>query len=528
MGRLSRWVVGTVLASCTTLLIGPEAGGQTAPIEVSANGRFLQTDDGRPFFWNADTAWRLFRLNPEELELYLSNRREKGFNVVQGPYLLSDWVNYANVSNGDPDNPNEAWFAYIDTIIERAAQHGLYITPVLARGGMASRFTPQSAYDYGFFVGERYGEESHIAAFIIAAEYNYPDSNTEIWTKVAEGLQTGLGTNARLITIHPRWFGGYSGQTSSHDFHDSPWLAFNMIQSGQFGDCSNDPAHSKYLGAHNWLLVEHDCQLDPVKPALDAEASYEQINAGHDSCENPPARWEAFGVRRRAYWSVFAGGFGHTYGANGVFQFNKEYDEVPDWDPLDFWDVAIDYPGAAQMGYLRNLMESRPFFNRIPGQDLLLSDPDDDVPTHIHATRDAGGRYAFVYIPQAERAVTVDMNLISGTSANVWWYNPMDGEAEFVGACNGDTYATTSPAWGEDWVLVLDDAAEDFPPPGSELPDETTGDVNSDGVVNVLDLLALLAAWGPCPEPPEACEADINGDGKVGCEDLLILLAHWG
>ena len=49
------------------------------------------------------------------------------------------------------------------------------------------------------------------------------------------------------------------------------------------------------------------------------------------------------------------------------------------------------------------------------------------------------------------------------------------------------------------------------------------GDVDGNGVVNVVDLLALLAAWGTS-DP----NADINGDGTVDVIDLLILLAHWG
>jgi hypothetical protein len=54
------------------------------------------------------------------------------------------------------------------------------------------------------------------------------------------------------------------------------------------------------------------------------------------------------------------------------------------------------------------------------------------------------------------------------------------------------------------------------------------GDVNGDGVVNTSDLLALLAAWGDCPDPPEECPADFDGDGDVDTSDLLTLLANWG
>ena len=53
------------------------------------------------------------------------------------------------------------------------------------------------------------------------------------------------------------------------------------------------------------------------------------------------------------------------------------------------------------------------------------------------------------------------------------------------------------------------------------------GDLNGDGVVGIGDLLALLAAWGPCADC-DNCPADLNGDCTVGIADLLILFANWG
>lgn len=50
------------------------------------------------------------------------------------------------------------------------------------------------------------------------------------------------------------------------------------------------------------------------------------------------------------------------------------------------------------------------------------------------------------------------------------------------------------------------------------------GDVNGDGIVNTNDLLAVLAAWGPC-EPP--CPEDLDNDGTVSVNDVLILISAW-
>jgi len=57
--------------------------------------------------------------------------------------------------------------------------------------------------------------------------------------------------------------------------------------------------------------------------------------------------------------------------------------------------------------------------------------------------------------------------------------------------------------------------------------DDVTGDLNGDGVVNVSDLLILLAQWGECPTGGD-CTADLNDDGVVNVSDLLILLGNWG
>ena len=49
-------------------------------------------------------------------------------------------------------------------------------------------------------------------------------------------------------------------------------------------------------------------------------------------------------------------------------------------------------------------------------------------------------------------------------------------------------------------------------------------DINSDGLVNIQDLLLLLSEFG-CVS---LCENDVNLDGQVTVEDLLLILSEFG
>lgn len=54
------------------------------------------------------------------------------------------------------------------------------------------------------------------------------------------------------------------------------------------------------------------------------------------------------------------------------------------------------------------------------------------------------------------------------------------------------------------------------------------GDVNSDGTVNVPDLLEVINGWGPCSPAPNFCEAEATGDTAVNVADLLMVINNWG
>lgn len=55
-------------------------------------------------------------------------------------------------------------------------------------------------------------------------------------------------------------------------------------------------------------------------------------------------------------------------------------------------------------------------------------------------------------------------------------------------------------------------------------PPACIADIDESGVVDFLDLLTVLADFGPC----DACPADLDGDGLVGFEDILTVVSNFG
>ena len=97
-----------------TLTVGPDDGGNDllahGRLQVSASRRYLEHQDGTPFFWLADTWWMGLcqRLRwPEEFQLLTEDRVRKGFSVVQTVAGL-----YPDMPAFDERGANEAGFPW--------------------------------------------------------------------------------------------------------------------------------------------------------------------------------------------------------------------------------------------------------------------------------------------------------------------------------------------------------------------------------------------------------------------------------
>ena len=432
-------------------------------VTISANRRFLTFEDGSPFFWLADTGWELFhRLTQEEAEVYLENRRRKGFTVIQAVVLAEmDGLNVPNryghrpLLDNDPRQPNQAYFEHVDRVIRLAGDKGLFIAllptwgdkvELLGHGIGPVIFNPDNARSYGEWIGHRYAWFENLF-WVNGGDRSGGGANREIWNALGTAIKTADPNH--LMTFHPPGGGGI-GHSSSEWFHGAPWLDFNLAQSGHEG---------KHLP--NYELITRDYNLAPTKPCLDGEARYEDHGVNWKPLE---LGWfDDYDVRQAAYWALFAGAFGHTYGCHAVWQML-----TPDRQPVGFarrnWTDALDLRGAGQFQHLRALLESRPFLSRVPDQSLL-TDPRTGS-EHRRACR--GDGYLMVYLPQGG-TVEVNLNSFAWQQAHTWWFDPRTGSAIDRGLLpGGDRISITAP-WsgpGADWVLVLDSADKQFSAPG--------------------------------------------------------------
>ena len=426
---------------------------------VSANGHYLQYEDGTPFFWLGDTGWELFhRLKLDEIKRYMDNRKQKGFDVIQAVILsemdgLRNPDRYGDVPliDMDPLKPNEKYFQFVDTVVKMAMSEGLFMGLLPTWGDKVTKlwgagpviFNPENAYKYGFWLGNRYKDFPNIIWILGGDRPPVNDSSDwrPVWRAMANGLIDGSGNKA-LIGYHPSGW-----QSSSKYLTNENWLNINMMQSG----------HGSGHDVPVWEWVAHDWSLHPVRPTLDAEPNYE------DHPVNPWPTWDPangyfrdYDVRKQTYRSVFSGACGVTYGNHSIWQFYQ-----PGVNKINhverYWIEALDRPGAYQVGYLRALIESRPQLTRIPDQTIIVKGQGEKG-EHICATRDSAGSYLMVYIPVG-KSITVSTKSINSSKISVWWFNPGTAEITKQGIVKRQEIMEFIPpvqGVGNDWVLVLD------------------------------------------------------------------------
>ncbi|MDP2038549.1 MAG: glycoside hydrolase family 140 protein [Ignavibacteria bacterium] len=442
-------------------------------LKVSENGRYLQHENGKPFFYLAATGWLIFqRMNRDEVKQYFENRKTKGFNVVQcifyqsyndrnvhddSAYVNKDLTQPKHTPGNDPDNAEQYDFwDHVDYITEVAANNGIYLAISPTWGQLVLRdknMTKEKAELFAVHLANHFKDRPNIIWMNGGSAKG--EVNTEIWETIGSTIKKNDPNH--LITFHT-----FGRTQSSTWFQHASWLDFNMFTSGH-RRYDQDDTPKKY-GEDNWRYVLEDLSKTQLKPTLDGEPSYESIPQGlHDHTQ---PYWKASDVRRYAYWSVFAGACGHAYGQNTVRQVYKQgINKGESGAKISFYE-ALEDTGSSQMQYVKKLILSRPNFDRVNDQSVVAGDEGEKY-DRILAIRGKGYLMAYTY---TGRNFKIQLGIISGTKVNAWWYNPRTGLAAKIGTFNNKGIMSFNPpgekANGNDWVLVLDDVSQKFKAPG--------------------------------------------------------------
>ncbi|HWF66373.1 MAG TPA: glycoside hydrolase family 140 protein [Acidobacteriaceae bacterium] len=406
---------------------------------VSSNHRYLLDSAGKPFFVQGEAAWSLIaNVSDADVELYLRNRRAKGFNTLLVNLLEHKFSKNPPCNlNGDApfedmndwSKPNEKYFAHADWVIRKAGEYGMtvllapvylgyigtdegFIDEVLKTG--ASR-----SLKYGQFLGKRYAGYNNII-WVMGGDRN-PGAALEELDMIAFGIKQFDHRHLFTAHCHP--------DAIPAEQYPNGWLDFGNTYDYQI-------VHQRLIDDYN---------RKPTRPNFLIETTYE---GEHNASQVQ--------IRRQAYWAILCGGFGHVFG------------NLPIWAFKEGWQNAMDLPGSIDMMYWGKLFRSRAWFDLIPDQDHTIVTSglgEFNGLDYLAAARTSDRNTVIAYIPDS-RKMTVDLTKLNGDRMQGWWFNPRNGKAVSIGSFPTSASKQFTPPSEGDWVLVLDNVSKHLAAPG--------------------------------------------------------------
>jgi len=427
------------------LIISVVAQAYKFPLKISTNHRYLVDQNGKPFFYNGDTGWKLFlKLDKAGVLEYLVDRKNKKFTVIQT--ILTGFLGEQNVFGQKPfADPNDfstintAYLDHAEWVVRQADSLGLLIaiaplwTGCCGEGyGGKGSVGPTSFMDtngeaksksFGEYIGKRFAKYNHIL-WIMGGD-NDPFEDRATMNQLALGIKSQAPH--QLMTYHPS-----SSHSSTDVWEKASWLDVVMTYT--------------YFRGFNkaWINDQPDVYeinfkeyaKTPVKPFFLGESTYE---GEHDA-------WgSAVQARKQAYWSVLSGGFGNAYGCYL-------------WNFPDNWRTLLELPGGNSLQHYLTLFHSRPWYKIVPDpQSKIIIEGAGVYAKNDYAVAgmEEKGNFLIAYIPSG-RAFKINTAGLKGKNVYASWYNPRDGTSKLIGKYKSPGVISFKTPDQNDWVLIID------------------------------------------------------------------------
>ncbi|NIS52842.1 MAG: DUF4038 domain-containing protein [Phycisphaerae bacterium] len=418
------------------------------PIRVAKDQRHFEHTDGTPFFWLADTWWKCLckRMTWEGFQELTADRKAKGFSAIQivcGPYpdenmMEARWENEGGkpYETRDFSVVNPKYFDYADRRIKHLVDAG--IVPVIVGGWGRPQSGGKSTLAQVGIDGykrhwrnlvARYG--AYPTIWIVGGEAK--DSHGP-WSKVAKYLKD-MDPYRHILCYHAP---GHPRKA----LQDNSMFDFDMLAIGHNGMETVN---------RTFKLMKSCFETSPARPVLCGEACYE----GHMQTNFQY-------IQRHMFWSfVLSGAAGHTYGAAGIWQASIEGDPgiTPVYD-LTTWKEGMNYPGSAQLGLNKKLLEKYPW-SRFESHPEWVEDG--------CFAAGIGGEVRIIYLPRRNIynwSGPVVKNLDPSVNWYAYYFDPATGRKFDQGTIKASAKAGDKTAKlvnfkknvpsPQDWVLVFE------------------------------------------------------------------------
>jgi hypothetical protein len=426
-------------------------GAPAYPLTLSRDGRLLVDQNGMPFLIVGDSPQAMIgNVSLADARKYLASRKTSGFNVIWTNLLCNSYTSChadgttydgiapftARLSTGryNLGDPNPAYFARADAMINQAAQDGMvvFLDPIETGGWLQTLVDngKGTAYTYGQFLGNRYKSFANIVWMSGNDFQNWRQSALEeVVQAVADGIRSVDPNHLQTVEL-------------SYNVSDS------LSEPSWTSRIGLDAVYS-YLTTYSEMLLAYN---RGAMPAFLVEGNYEgedNISQGFSGVKY---------LREQTFWTLLSGGIGQIYGNHAIWRFSTG------------WKQQLDSLGVRQLRYADALFSNRQWYNLVPDQHHTLVTAgygtfasNAPIPRDNYATAalTPNGSLGMVYLPTL-RTITVNMAKLAGpTTAR--WYDPTSGTYAPAAASavpNAGTSRFTPPgnngAGDGDWVLVLE------------------------------------------------------------------------
>ena len=422
-------------------------------IKLSKDKRYLVDSQDKPFFWLSDTWWMALssRLSWEDFVKLANIRRKQGFNVIQlVAGLMPDVDRFderAFNSEGypfdcDTGEINPAYFDEADKRVKYLVNLGFSVMIVGSWGYYLNIFGKEKMQEFWRYIVARWGSLNVV--WCIAGETTMPyylSKNRSLeqhdlksgWSELAQYIRD-IEAFGRLITTHPI--------ESSIEEIDSSLLDINLLQA----------SHNSFDSLQKGIsLLEKEQSI----PTIMDEINYEGILRGNGDY-----------MQRLCFWSsILRGSKGFGYGANGIWQVNKENEPFgasasgANWGNMPYND-AIELKGAKDIARAKEFLKEFKWWELEPKNIDISPSPNPAFNISMAGISDTL-RIVYIYeqLPPWHNVQYTIKNLKPNAQYKVYFWSPSFKskiEIDPITTNNHNLCNLPTPPSLDEWVLVLE------------------------------------------------------------------------